>query len=93
MNRGWVEVLFVVLIVFASGVILSLLWGTALPYEERNPGPPAVGRQITGAAWDTGLWSALYMPDSTVACRWDGVNLRCVPVPPGSILLIPTEIK
>lgn len=70
-------------------LLMPFFWPSpARPYEITNPLTPHVAE---GLWFDDARWSALYMPDSTVACRWRGIDLRCVPVPPGSILLIPQE--
>ena len=74
---------------------LVLLAGPVHSYEVTGPEPTAGtgGRKVEGVWWDPDAWSAIYMPDSAVACRWEGTNLRCIPVPPGSVLLIPQAAK
>ncbi len=60
-------------------------------YDVQNVSPPPV--QVEGLWFDDDSWSAIYMPDSTVTCRWKDGDLRCISVPPGSVLLIPQEAK
>ena len=70
-----------------------ILWqGIARPYESLAvPSPPdSLRLKVEGVWFDDAMWSAISIPDSTVACRWRDGQVRCLSLPPGSIILIPT---
>ncbi len=86
MRPNW-RLVFILLLGYLI-LALILILGTAHSYEVTRPNAPPP-REVQDLWFDTDRWSAIYMDSSMVTCHWDGENLRCIPVPPGSILLLP----
>ena len=73
----------------AAYLLLALLLIAGPVHSQTTEGP----RRVEGVWFDDLMWSAVWAPDSAVICRWQDGNLRCTPLPPGSIILYPQSEK